>query len=594
MSRQFKLAIVRARNDTNVAPIPDRACRQVLMIGPQSVLRYWADTTDGWLDFLDSAMFPWVDISIAAADMSRVTQAQRAFDALRAANPGFDPLAGFDGAFVITHPGRMTIPNPMAGQPGQPATIVAGFDGGSTTVAGLPTAVIPVMPSDHTFMCHELGHVLGFVHTFGLDNNGTDWNPGDATVIVGPEYGSPYDLMSSASFGSRWLGTGPFWTASPTFAGDPVPDWPAQGAFSMGPNMSRANLHLSSPESLDPDHTDHRPLPTGGGIGRARLSPASANGGGLLVLHPPGEPPSGVGRVYVEYRDHRGWDRGLDVFGDDLARAGVVVHTVEDTAAGARAWYRGSIVTGAVDTDLVVAGRPLVVTLEDFDDDERWAEISYREAPTRAVTIRQFHLEDIILGGNPIREEQTPCGETITWGAWSTLTQCQYEVSTTGFGGEAPSTPAVTWTASGVPLTPPSGTAQVPFDDVTLPLEYTIDPVSFELSVASGGGLRFNAEIVATATLGAETASASTTFRAGGFFEGYTPEDEDVLSRCLKSILDRANIPRQAPRFRFPGPAPGRLPAEWREGALRRLRDLDLDPATASALERLIVLQVPQ
>ena len=47
--------------------------------------------------------------------------------------------------------------------------------------------------------CHELGHTLGFEHTFGLENNGTDWDPTDAKIIVGPEYGSPYDLMSSAA-----------------------------------------------------------------------------------------------------------------------------------------------------------------------------------------------------------------------------------------------------------------------------------------------------------------------------------------------------------------------------------------------------------
>ena len=52
------------------------------------------------------------------------------------------------------------------------------------------------MSSDHTFMCHELGHTLGFEHTFGLDNNRADWNPTDDTIVVGPEYGSPYDLMS--------------------------------------------------------------------------------------------------------------------------------------------------------------------------------------------------------------------------------------------------------------------------------------------------------------------------------------------------------------------------------------------------------------
>lgn len=75
------------------------------------MLRYWSDTAGDWLDFVDSAMFPWVDIAVPANDTSRGEQAQLALAALRAANPGFDPLAGFDGAFVITHPGQMTAPN---------------------------------------------------------------------------------------------------------------------------------------------------------------------------------------------------------------------------------------------------------------------------------------------------------------------------------------------------------------------------------------------------------------------------------------------------------------------------------------------------
>lgn len=598
MTRKFKLAIVRARSDVNQSVIPDQACLAMLMTGQQSVLRYWADTTGGWLDFVDSAMLPWVDIAVPQADRSRDKQAQLAFAALRAANPGFDPLAGFDGALVITHPGRMTIPNPKAGEPGEPSTVVVGFDGGATVVGGLPTAVVPVLPSDHTFMCHELGHVLGFDHTFGVDNNGTDWEPDKDPVVLGPEYGSPYDLMSSAPFGTRWLGTGPFWTSDPTFVGTAVAGWPAMGAFSMGPNMARANLHRWFPESLDPDHTVHRQFPDAGDVGRVNLFPPSTSAGTLLVLHPPGEPNTGVGRVYVEYRDGRGWDRGLEVIGTDLAKVAVVVHTLDDTTIGPRVWYRGSIPIGSVDTDLVVAGRPLVITLDSVQEER--VEISYRQATAATAMVRTARVDEIILGSvGDTTAKQTPCGQTITWGVWALTTTTHFEVSSTGLGGAPggtpPAPPVVRWTAGGVVLTAEQGSVEVPFDGTTFTVAYTIDPVSFELTLSTAlGGQRFDAVAEATVTAGGETASASAIFRSRGFYEGYQPEDETILSDCLASIFDRANQRHLAPRFRLPVPRPpGFAVAAWRDNALTLLRDLRPTEPFASAVESLVLLQAP-
>jgi hypothetical protein len=308
-----------------------------------------------------------------------------------------------------------------------------------------------------------------------------------------------------------------------------------------------------------------------------------------------------VGRVYVEYRDHRGWDRGLDTVSADLAREGVVVHTVENTAAGPRVWYRGSIPLGAVDTDLKVAERPLVITLDDFDKRTEhgsdWAEISYRQTATRAVTIKKFFNEEIVLGGQPIREDETPCGQIITWGNWAVVTSCHFLVSTTGFGGEAASLPVVTWTVAGTVLTGNGGLVDVPFGEVVFRMEYSIDPVSYELILSTaGGGERYNADIVATANLGGETASASAEFRSRGYYQGYTPEDETTLSQCLASIFDRANIPRQAPRFRIPVPEPGpEFEVErWRDRALGRVHDLRLDPRTTRAVELIILLQAPR
>lgn len=296
MTKAFKLAIVRARHDDSIPTISDEACLEMVMTGRASVMKFWEESSGGYFDFLDSAMFPWVDITVDAAATGRSQQAQAAFAAVRAREPERDPLAGFDGAIVLTLPGRMTVPNPKAGQPGEPDTIVAPFDGGSTTLDDLPVSVLPVMSSNHTFMCHELGHTLGFEHTFGLDNNGTDWNPTDDTIIVGPEYGSPYDMMSAASFGSRWLGTGPLYNADPTFAGTVVNGWPFAGAAGMGPSISRANLHRWFPDALATQVID-RPFPGQGEIGRVRLAAAASGGAAqLLVLHPPDEQTSSVQR----------------------------------------------------------------------------------------------------------------------------------------------------------------------------------------------------------------------------------------------------------------------------------------------------------
>ena len=236
MAINKRLGIIRARHDVTVPVISDAACISMVMTGDHALLTYWINTSRGPLDFLDSPMFRWVDRTVGV-DTGRVAQAKAAIDALRARFPGHDPLAGLDGLVVLSHPGRRTMANPKAGQPGLPATITVGFDGGASSVAGFAFALLPTMPSDHTFLCHEIGHVLGFNHSFGLDNNGTDWNPADANIIVGPEYGSPYDLMSSASFGSRWLGTGPFYSAAPTFVGPAVAGWPNPNAVSMGPPL---------------------------------------------------------------------------------------------------------------------------------------------------------------------------------------------------------------------------------------------------------------------------------------------------------------------------------------------------------------------
>ena len=598
MAKNIRIGIVRARH-TSDPVIPDSACIAMLLVGDYSVFRYWANTTRGYLDFNGSPMFGWVDIALGS-DTSRSAQASAAVAALRARDPSRNPLAGLNGLIVLTHPGQVTVPNPKAAQPGEPATITIDLDGGKTSVAGLPVAVLPVVPSDHTFMCHELGHVLGFDHTFGLRNNGTDWAPDDATIVSGPEYGSPYDLMSSASFGTRGLGNGPRYTGSPVFIGPSVIDWPSPGAFSMGPHLARANLHHFMPEALAGRFVEH-PIPAMGGKVTARLVPASASQGKcLLILKPTPTPSNGLGVVYVEYRTAQGWDRGLDLGGPDLAREAVVVHVVENAPAkGPRVWYRGAVPTLSPDRDVQVIGSGLVVTVDGVDPDGRWADVSVSLGAAPQVKLEiQYVADDFVGGVGHPRIELTPCGDQVRVGDFATATTTDYAVSYFGIGGSGPpnaSPRQVAWTVGGQALSGTGGTVWVTFDGSTFQLEYFIDPIMFGLRLMSRGGERLRAPV--GASVGPATATSE--FVAQGWDSGVYPEDLPKVLRCLSRELEQLRW-RTLPKFRKPTPDPKwkfsdrrLLDISWFEGALLKLREIDTSNSRARhALRRLIELQM--
>ena len=546
MTRPFKLAILRAVHDGSHPQSTDFI--DFVMTDRQSVVSYWEEVTNGWLDFADSAVFPWVSITVPANATDRVSTASAAIAAVRAANPGQDPLAGFDGALVLLHPGMGDVANKKAGQPGQPAILTnTGFDGGSNAIGSFPFSVIPTTPSDHTFACHELGHTLGFDHTFGLECSGIDY---DNVGAVGPEYGSPYDVMSSATFGSRsGVAGGPKYGANPTFSGAVGTSW--VGSNQSGPALSRANLHRWFPDAMAAS-THEAPFPAPGTSAVHRIAQASsATGNTLLVLHPADEAASGVGRVYVEYRPAEHWDQGLSRTGSELDRPGVVVHTLEDVAnKGPRVWYRGSIADGDPDTDLRLDARPLVVTVSNRGQDgEQWIELTVTTGTTQAATVT-IENQDTIDHGTIAWRKQTPCHETVASGTWYTKTKGICRVTTTGLEPDVTApTVSVDWTVGGqaVPTTG-AGMEVASVDGIPRQVTCSVDPQTHELAIFSQPGETYTIEVRASASTSDPAVGTTArvdgvaTFTPPGSYEGLSPDSIAALGRCLAQKAHELNL----------------------------------------------------
>lgn len=120
MARRARIGIIRARHDDSVNYIPDPVCLEMFFHNPRNtaVFDYWANVTRGWLDFRNSELMPWVDISLSSTDLGqREAQGQKAYAALQAKvgelPSGFD---GVDRAHPPRHHGRAQ-PSSRAARP---------------------------------------------------------------------------------------------------------------------------------------------------------------------------------------------------------------------------------------------------------------------------------------------------------------------------------------------------------------------------------------------------------------------------------------------------------------------------------------------
>ncbi|MGH9120007.1 MAG: hypothetical protein ACRD0A_19720 [Acidimicrobiales bacterium] len=562
MARNYKVAILRARHDRSADLISDTACAGVFIANGsgQSVFQYWQQVSLGFLTFNGSRMFPWVDIEIDAAvdeERDRFPLYRKARAATEAA--GHD-LGDFDAFLVMVHPGTAIANFVVIPRLGTGGPTVVDLDSGATSDGDTGVAVVR-SDSDHTFMCHELGHTMAWEHTFGVWNHGTDWDK-MPPFTLDREYGDPYDIMSSATFGGRWLDPdGPMYGGSPGFAGTVAlgPGWPGDVPWrGMGPGPAQAHLHLYAPQALEAHgRVRHVDLPGPGQSLRIPLWAASSPLDGarttLIAIHPPDEDPEGRGRYYIEYRDTRGWDRGLETTGDDLSRRAVVLHRLRDGKPGdLRCWYQGRIVVPLeLDTDAGVARLPLSVRVVAVAPDRSWVTVELVRSSDRAVFIDRTDREEVV-GFDVHRTDtvDTLCGTlTANWGAHRVVVCSTFTARSYGFGGAGTgleARPVVGWTVAGQPVGASTGSISVAVGGRTVQLQVTVDEAAGLLSLASRPDDRqYEVDVVARVTEAdgsGLTASAPARFFADGLQFGYDRSIQQQLRSCIEDVLDKLRI----------------------------------------------------
>ena len=560
MPRKFKLAILRARHDKSTTVPPDDACRKFLVDAPDksAVLQYWSEATQGNIEFTDIALFPWVDIEVDASNKEQIKRSSQARAAVVATQQAGQDLGGYDIFVVLVTPGfatgTITKPN------GDKVTGVIDFDAGATLIDGKRFAIIQTR-TNLTFDCHEVGHILGYDHSYGLLNNGIDWANTGASSDV---YGSPYDIMSSGAFGSKWFAP-PRWAASPTFArtdlATVVPGWTGPQSWdSIGPFPSRAFVFINDPE----------PMEAASQVQRVTLDDANTSAANflwsfstrekrtsLLVVEDRRE--SGLRQYCVEYRLSKGWDQGLKTSGTDLARQGVVIHSIESKDGKSYPYFRGAIpIPLVIDTDVAIPNTNLAVRVVSVANDlsSVLVHIGVTGKPESRILIESLESDEKIISTKKRSVRVPHCGvKQFDWRTAHSRVKVTAHVQALNLGGPgAPLTGALRarWDVAGVILdTAATGSISVKANEGhVVSLQYILSADAAQLSLSSVfESTRFTVSIKASARESDdsnEVWSSPYLLENEGLVEGFDGAFWTAVRKCLPVEIRRFEI-------RFPG-----------------------------------------
>ncbi|TDQ53732.1 hypothetical protein [Actinorugispora endophytica] len=500
----------------NGARTPDRPLGSVYqeVVGPQgrrSLLRFWRDASLGHLDLRGSRLSPVLGIDVADvvdADSPRdgrgdpewrLSRGRMLAAALAAARARGVDTQAFTAFVVVVRQGRLR----FGGRE------VAPFTGGAVGTA----AIVPI-GADHFTFAHEIGHALGFPHTWGVRTPAWGWF--DPPFDLTREYGDPFCVTGRvfAEHDSAWLERNPVHV-----------DWPGSTFTSPGAAPALATVHVVWPGAPAEDRCVRRLAHeewTGGAPRPFRLHPAGDRTPGrakLVVLEGSGPPATlGPGEAgppvdprdtyYVEYRPRRGWDRSLVTDPAHRARAcpAVVVHQLRDTSScvpprdregrrvpgydsslpacargegadtgegrlrsdGVQLHFRARVpVPGPLSADWHDGASPYLRVV-DAAPDHSWVDVvvgppvrsSFRDLlPLGVPSMREVRRERLYGGRDRITAPCFPQGmDSAFWVDAVTLEQA-LGVEPRGYGGGTGPTgddPALSWTVAGRPVRVPA------------------------------------------------------------------------------------------------------------------------------------------
>jgi len=537
-----------------------------------SIQTYWRDAAGGVVD-LSFTFFGPYPISVPAIARNADGACPRSLVIDRARTAAQDSgveLGGYDATVVMMHPAVHTTINGETFR----------YDVGSSGTRCL----LPVW-EDFTYFCHEVGHTIGFDHSYGIPNTGADWDGALNGWMFSPVYGDPYDLMSSASFGGA--------TSSFNL---PTAAMGYAGSQRGGPLLARAQLHFAKAAHYDATgRTVHQ---NESATQAVDLVPAGLGAPGrpeLLVWHPDGEGGDGTGRIYVELRatthrpDATFWDSAFDAPG--ASRRGVVVHFIAPPAGtSAQVWYGARLIFPSPDVDATVQ-TPLGLFTVSVSDSQQPLGSSVRVRVSRGsrrpnVSITEETKYDTVVESSEMRQHPDwPMLGPFTWETRRTTRTTVYTplVSGVGLGFPGLLSPAtdvnIWWTANVVMVPSGATTLGVPgaahlstTNDVdTGVLTMRNDPADGTVSVT----LRAAVHDRNPNGPGGELTQREAYFDVNGRSEGWGEDYQRFLD-----FLDHLNNP--IPRVRLdPRPDPGPLRA-LRRHLLERFELLtDLRPELA-------------